>query len=41
MDSVTLQFWNGKLFKKDLNELQYLGGQERVFNVDHGELCRF
>ena len=41
MESITLRFWLGGLFKKNLNELQYLGGQERTFNVDLDELCWF
>ena len=41
MESVTLRFWYGGLFKNNLNDLQYLGGQERMFNVDLDELCWF
>ena len=41
MESVTLRFWHGGLFKKNLKELQYLGGQERAFNVDPNELYWF
>ena len=38
MENVTLRFWHGGLFKKNLNELR-LGGQERNFDVDLDELC--
>ena len=41
MEDVTLRFWYGGLFKNDSNELHYLGGQGRTFDVDHDELCWF
>ncbi|XP_021725070.1 uncharacterized protein LOC110692374 [Chenopodium quinoa] len=39
MDSVTLKYWHGGLFKKHRNELVYYGGLGKTFDVDPDELC--
>ena len=41
MEDVTLRFRHRGLFKKSQDGLQYLGGEERRFNVDPDELCWF
>ncbi|KAL2894817.1 Antiviral helicase SKI2 [Bienertia sinuspersici] len=41
MDSVTLRFYHGGLFKKIGVGLKYIGGMGRTFKVDVDELCWF
>ncbi|KAL2922604.1 GTPase-activating protein BEM3 [Bienertia sinuspersici] len=41
MDSVTLRFYHGGLFKKIGVGLKYIGGMGRTFKVDLDELCWF
>ncbi|CAH9125871.1 unnamed protein product [Cuscuta epithymum] len=41
MDHVSLTFWHGGLFRKQDNELVYLNGNSRTFEVDPDELCWF